>query len=659
MSLFLGLLILCIPTFVFYFLLYKGFFIHIKSTILRLTLVWFTGQYISTFFIFLLAVFLSLFTRSVLIKATLIYLILLCFPAYFFLRTHFISILNGLRYHHFNPFTLSFLFICLLFSILLFQSQLSYTGNTIYRSRVYWDFNIHYPVIQSFVFGDNFPPQNESFAGIPMTYHYPFYLLTAVYTSTGMDLITALNLVSIVTFFLMLVAIIGFCEEIFSDIKIGYLAIILTLTSGSLRFINYFIDNKITNPFLSLIHIISNRQNPYSFSFVTNNPFGYNGTMLNLFYFVAERHMIMVVIFLIMILTIIIKRKLLGNVICIIGGLGMGLFYQWNLAATIMVGCCLGLLLLTGSDKRKTFLLLVPFSALFLIQTVYFKIIMNSGWFLSEVYEYPKLNFNFPTMPNGYPLSLLNFIGYYIYAYGLKIVFLILGLYLLSKSKNDIFKIFFSLILPAFLIINTLQVFPLSIWDNHKFIRPMNVFIDIITAYAFFTIFHKQRTQVKIFVLPVLLLLTFSGILELFPFLNMQPIVPYSKYPTDLTANIRTYSSPKSVFLSTSTKELHLAGRIVFLGNEDDEPGAFSVVQAALLNYQKRKTIQQNIYNSQSYPSLCETINKYQINFIGYNASDLKYPSYFLLSNHPQFSGINEKNEKITYIDLKPCGKIN
>lgn len=126
----------------------------------------------------------------------------------------------------------------LIFSISFYKPHLDLREGIIYTSPAYWDFQWHAPLIQNFVHGDNIPPQNESFAGMPSTYHFFWGFLVAIYSATGLDLVLGINYISIVSLFFLLIAIIGFGEELFKLLRIGILALLLTITSSNYR--SYF-----------------------------------------------------------------------------------------------------------------------------------------------------------------------------------------------------------------------------------------------------------------------------------------------------------------------------------------------------------------------------------------------------------------------------------
>jgi len=123
-------------------------------------------------------------------------------------------------------------------STFFYWPHLFVEDGVIKRSQVYWDFNIHFPVIQSFVLGDNFPAENMTFSGTPLTYHFFFDLLCAIYACLGLDLIQGLNWASAVSFGMMLLAIYSACIELFKSRGTAMVAVGLVLTSSSLRFLS-------------------------------------------------------------------------------------------------------------------------------------------------------------------------------------------------------------------------------------------------------------------------------------------------------------------------------------------------------------------------------------------------------------------------------------
>ncbi len=494
---FLGIILSVILIFYPTILLTSFFKKYLKSFILNFSFSWFCAQYLLILFLFLSSNFLKFFgLNNVLQKSLIIFIFLMLISSKKILR-NFTLIIRKIKIKVSFDKTLVFSFI-FLFSIFFYKPHLKLKDGNIYTSPVYWDFQWHAPLIQNFAFGDNFPPQNESFAGIPITYHYFWGLLVAIYVSTGLDIVNGINFISILTLFFLFTTIIGVGEELFKSKIIGLIAIILTITSSSFRFIYDLQLNSSAILFLTIKKIMLN----------TNHPFGYNGNMFNMFYFLAERQMVFGIIFLLCYIVLVFKKEKFSNQLIILFGILTGLFFWGHLFITIMVFCSLLFLFLFNIKDKKISLFLLSFFLVFLIVVLFYKIFTYSQWFHPEIKNYPKINFNFPTMEEEYPFSIVNSIKYYIFGYGIKIIFVIIGIYLLFKENKNLFLIFLSIIIPTFILINTIQLSPLSIYDNHKWLKPMNVILDLLTAFTIYklTIYKKKFVNLGVIIIYILFL---------------------------------------------------------------------------------------------------------------------------------------------------------
>jgi hypothetical protein len=648
----LGLALTLLPTVALYRLL--GALPPFKSEIFRVALAWFLGQFLSTLAIFVLSIAFVPFTDHVLFKASVLWLIFVLVGVAFLYRSaDWPRALRTLRARSWSRSKLAALAVCLGFSVLLFSRHLAQTGNQIYNSPSYWDFNIHFPVIQTFAFGDNFPPENESFSGFPMTYHYFFDLLTAIYAALGMDLVPAINYVSAASFFMMLVAIIGVAEELFVSWKVGFLAVCLTVTSSSLRFIPFLTSRPSLDPIDVLIDILSNKAHPFFFSFVDGNPFGYNGTMFNLFYFVAERQMIVGVICFICCGWLLYVRAKLSSTLLVASGVLIGLFLQWHLFVTISVVAAASFLLVFSSERKRTGLILLGAVPILGLQYLYLTSLTSAPLFLPEIKNFPRLSFDYPTMP-GYPLSPGNAAGYYVFAYGVKLFLAPLGFYLLWRRHRAAAILLAALIIPTFILVNTIQISPLSVWDNHKWLRPMNVLVDLVVAFAVFYGLFLSRPSYRLAAVAVLLpLLVASGIIELMPLLNSKPTNLYAQYPSSTINEIRANSEPRAAFLSLEAKELHLAGRKIFVPNSGDEPGAVSLADAAKMNRTPRDRASHEIYTAPDRGTFCALITRHGVDFVEFNQARVSTAIFGQLADFPRFAARSEAGEPLVFINAR------
>lgn len=621
----------------------------IKSIVLQIGFSWFIGQYLFVWLVFLMSIILSIYTQGILVKALLlVFSIIIIFSL-----IRLSSLVNTLQdiskaikeQNIKNILTSGFIFSAIfLFSYLFYIYQLSELNGKIFTSVAYWDFQWHMPLIQNFVYGDNFPPQNESFAGLPSTYHFFWGLFVSIYATSGLKIVGAINYISIITMFFLLISVIAFMEELFSTKIPGLIAGSLIVTSSSFRFINE-VSLVWLNGLSDVIGtVFNNTNNPFFYSFIPGNPFGYNGTMFNLFYFLAERQMVPGLIYLLIIIMVFYKIHHFRNKSLVLIGLLAGLYFLWHLYITIMVFCACLVLIIFLKNRKKTLYFFSGFIVTFTCHYLYFKNLQGSEWFLKDIASYPKLNFNFSTMNEVYSLSLVNFLGYYFFGYGIKILFFILGTISVWKKNKSLILIFLAFIIPAFILTNSIQLSPLSIYDNHKWLRPMNLLVDIAAGYGFYHLFfiEKVNKKLRLLIVPSLIALTLSGIIEIIPFFQARPTDFFANEHSILVRDIRNHTNPKSVFIGNDTKEIHLAGRKLFLGNYSG--------QDLRLDSSRRQKIIHTIYSLETKEELCKLTNIYDIDYI---ETDL---DKFNKLDMPGKKSVNQKNEMVNIIDInKGC----
>jgi hypothetical protein len=634
----------------------------VRTGLLRFAFACFLGQYVSAWVVFCLALALTGFTSQPLLKASIVAIDVVVLALILWYRQNRVLSLPrswaAVPIHRLFSPDIAIGVASLAFAYLLFIPHLQQREQGIFRSSVYWDFSIHYPIIQTFVHGDNFPPENESFAGVPMTYHFFFDFLTAIYSTFGLGLVGAMQFVSILSMAVMLLAVAGLGSEWFGSRAVGVLAGLLCVTSSSLRFISPpLVGGKPdwSEPATVFLALARNTIDPYVAGFVPGNPFAYNGNMWNVFYFIAERQMIVGILFLLFCGWLLSVVERIPRPAAFWLGILMGLFLQWHFYISIMVvAAVIWTAMLRPSARRPLLYLLVGYLPVFLGQAVYLKSLLNDAWFLPEIHQYPRLSFDFPTMRE-YPFSLQNAFGYYVYGYGLKLVFLVLALFLMTRERLPALTVVTGIVVPTFVLISTIQVSPLSIYDNHKWLRPMNVVIDIAVAYALVRMFSRlhRRALTMAAGAPILLLLTASGLMELMPFLNTEPRSMYSDYPNRAIRPIRQNSEPRATFLSAESRDLHLAGRKVYLGNPHDEPGATSLVVTEKLNYPARQEAIMQIYASESAAEFCGLIGEHRIDVVEFGPAARLLPLFPQLEGYPRFETVNRRGERILWINAR------
>jgi hypothetical protein len=549
--------------------------------------------------------------------------------------------------------------IVVTFAALFYLPHLSEESGLIKKSAVYWDFNIHFPIIQSFVRGDNFPAQNPSMAGVPLTYHFFFDLLVSIYSSLGTDLVTAMNFVSIMSLAAMLLGLFGLSVEIFSSYLVGAVALPLVVTTASLRFLMDARNIWRESLFGWLEKVL--RQHPYHFAFVEGNVAGYNGNMFNVFYFLAERQLVVATTFVLTMSGILLYRAQLSRIEVLSVGVIAGLFVNWHLFATISVLVMLASLCCWGPGRKQSLGILMCTGVLVGWEGLHTYAVLHSGIFLPRTLEYPKVNLAFSTMMprtgEAYPLSFAHFVFYWVFAYGIKIVLLPLAIRSLWRRSPDATRVLLCWIVPTFILVNLVQLSPLSVYDNHKWLRPMNVAIDLLIASYVVVVGRlgsRLRSALTMGVLMVLL--TSSGLVENIPYAKLSLSRPsgifYANERTPLIETIESSTPRGAVFHGVNVLEVHMAGRKTFLPNKADESGATNIIDSFGINEHPRKEIVSQIYAAASLDELCRHAQEQRIDFLEVSAKSPVVSVYPLGAEWPRITGNNRHNHEISFLDL-------
>jgi hypothetical protein len=608
------------------------------------------GTYFFTLFTFLLAIGFTSFTTGVLVKATYTMLLITqLFLLFFFKDVHIIliAIKHVLQKPTNRQVQAFFLAIgCFLFSFVFFSHHLTIENNNLVTTPIYWDFPWQLSLIQNFIYGDNFPPENEAFAGLPHTYHYLWMVHAAIFGAAGLSLQGAVNTATIIGFFIILITIIGLAEELFRSRLAGVFAALFAVTSSSLSFISFFQKNVGLSDGGLLNAILFNTQHPWYFCLYEFGAITYNGTMYNLFYILEERQMITGIISLLLSFWIFFERKHLSYKVLFFIGATMGGFFLWHLQITIMLLMAICFLLMFGNERKKTLMLFTGFILVFLGHVLYFKHLTQSVWFIAQVGNYPAFNTGFSDQEKT-TFSFVHAFQWYAFSYGLKLLLIPVGFFMLWRKNKQLAVLFAAILLPTFLLVNTIELNPPSVFENHKFFRPMNFIVDVLAAWVIFSLFFKNKIQVmKMFGICCLFFLTFSGILEHMTFINSQPTNAVTANTSPFITAIREHTPPKSVFVSSKNIELYHAGRKLFLayylrGHDD-----------LTLDKNRRHAIIQSIYNADSVSAFCSITKSYAIDYVEFGKETIS-PLKERAKSLVHFETVTGDNEPILFVDVK------
>ena len=439
----------------------------------------------------------------------------------------------------------------LIFSFwLMFHTFSDSQGTMQIATKAWSDFSSHIPLIKSFSFGENFPPQYPLFAGPPIHYHFLFYLLVGTLEKVGLRIDWSLNIPSALGFASLLIIIYYFTKKIFNSQAAALLSVIFFLFNGTLSFLYFLRDHPLSLNFFQ--EIINNQKFP---SFGPYDE-GLVAAFWNLNIYTNQRHLALAyalsLIIILVLLRPILKQSKPNLGVSILLGITLGLSFFFHLAVLLMtIVVLISLTILFPRLFKQTFIVLGLAAILILPQYLYLQS-GGSGFKLSLVPGYLAAS----------NLNLINLLSYWFANLGFHLFLIPLGIWVAPPLSRKILISF----LPVFIIGNLFQFSP-EMAGNHKFFNYFMILGVMFSAY-FLVYLWKTHYLLKPLVIIWILVLTFSGIIDFFPVLNdgKMQIADYPKDPD--VAWIIHNTSPQAVFLNTSYifDKASLAGRKIFMG---------------------------------------------------------------------------------------------
>jgi hypothetical protein len=391
-----------------------------------------------------------------------------------------------------NRESLSVFIIVLLISSYFFNKSFAYADKSfLISSNTYLDFGAHIPFVRSFSLGSNFPAEVPFFGNSGLIYHFMFDMYAGLLERLGINIALAFNLLSSFFFASLLVLIFHLGMELFKDKRVGLLSSLLFIFTPSIAFIQSIRENG--------LNLSSYWHNSH---YLLDSIFGENtvSVFFTLNTFTNQRHLILGILFVLLIISYLMKKKLKdlnGKEVCILGIL-IGFLPYWHTQIFISLMIVLFMLFVISRLKNKSLMMLITIAmGIALPQLI--SIAVNST---------NEISFN-PGFMVSDRLSLVNLVKYWIANLGVSIPLFLIGFLAANRKQKMIFFVFF----PLFLIPNIFQ-FGRDIFDNHKFFN-----LWIISYYFFVSLGLLQLTKRKLFskILSVFLLLFIfsSGILNL------------------------------------------------------------------------------------------------------------------------------------------------
>lgn len=480
-------------------------------------------------------------------------------------------------------------------------------------SHAWSDFINHVALIRSFSLGWNFPPENPLFAGPPNHYHFLFYLLVGMLERAGLRIDLALNSLSVLGFFSLLLTIYWFAGWLFKSTKVALLSLIFFLFNGSFAFLSFFAEHPLSVN--SLNEIVTNEK------FAAFGP--YDGQIVSGFWslniYTNQRHLAAAfAISLLIILSLLvpgIKGKVPSLKLALFLGIILGATFFFHLAVLLMTVAATLTLAVFFPKIRKPAAILLGLAALVALPQYLY---LQSG---GPTYKLSLV----PGYLASSGLSVFTFLSYWLANLGLHTFLIPLGFWVASKAARRIFLAF----LTSFIIGNLFQFSP-EMAANHKFFNYFMIIGNMFSAYFLIYLWEKRPNFKPI--IPVLILfLTLSGIIDFFPVAQDNKI-HLNDYSANADAAWIVRNTPQdSTFLNSSYiyDSASIAGRKIFLGWP-------YFGWSAGYDTDTRSRVLREILGSTKKDSACKLLKENGIDYLEINKESAPNPDYPLTS--PLFS---------------------
>src|SRR3990167_9701350 len=421
-----------------------------------------------------------------------------------------------------------------LFSSWLMFSTFSYkAGSMLIATKAWSDFASSIPLIRSFSFGSNFPPQYPLFPGEPIHYHFIFFAFVGLLEKTGVRLDYALNIPSTIGFLSLLLVIYFFAKTLFKNKTVGVLSVVFFLFNGSFSFIEFLKAHPLS--FSIINDIIANKTFP---------SFGpYDGKIVSAFWnlniYTNQRHLAFAFFVSLFIISIILipslTKKKLRLPITITIGVILGFFFYFHLAVLLTTIIIIIALAIFFKELRVPALIILSIAGIISVpQYLYLQ--------LGDDSFKPFISIGYLVQNN---LTFLSFLKYWFLNLGLHTILIPAGLFFATRKLKKIFLAFFLI----FILGNTIQFSP-EIAANHKFFNYFMLIGVMFSAFALVKLWSFKH-YLKPVVVILIFFLTLSGIIDFFPIYNDSKIeLPDYPVTKDIEWIIKN-TPPDSVFLNT------------------------------------------------------------------------------------------------------------
>lgn len=400
------------------------------------------------------------------------------------------------------------LLLFLIFAVFFYFKSFYFKDGKIITDGAWNDITYHHAYVSTIANGSNVPVTYPYFANHDIAYHFMFNYYAGKVAQAGMNSLYALNIMSALTLFALLVLMIEFCEIVFKSMWTGVLSCIFMLFHGSLAFFRWISETGMA----SLLPSVLSRSNWLAYEKYES------WALFNIYVLRVQRHFAMalalILLFVIFIFLLykphIRTEKIKSNKhhetkpICKSGirdiikmlksdwrqiiflVVFLGCLPYWNMISVICCGMFLGLFAIVTfvrNNKQASIqmLLIGILSLVFILPQLY--MFKTSG---DSLKGYPKIFL-------GYFLGKLDLtvLGrYYINVIGIKL--LIIFLIFIRRFKG--YRLTAAIFITPFLFANIIQMGVVQ-YDNNKLMWVTLMFINLYCAWFVTGIWNEKLSD--------------------------------------------------------------------------------------------------------------------------------------------------------------------
>jgi len=461
--------------------------------------------------------------------------------------------LKFVKLYHFDLST-SILLLC----SFIFSSWLMFktfhgdgTGQLFVGSNNIFDFSHALGIIRSFSFGSNIPFMSPFQAGLPYFYHFLFTFYIALWEYFGIPIVWAMNIPSILVFTSLLVVVYFLPQLLFKQsMVVGWLAVLFTLTNSTLTWWQILFQKGLSIQTLRSLWVLPT----YPFA----GPF--DGSTISIFMtlnnYVNQRHLAFAIacsMFFVMLIVKRIEEKEMTIKKLLVYGILFGLLGMWNIAITMIAVVSTVLLLVLTKLWKQSIVFLIAAGVVLLLWYGQYLFLFNELLIFGKAIAGTVI----------YSQGVWSAAQYFLMNLGFLPISVVLGYFAVNK-KNRAYGLPFLLLGIALCVVSVVE----KQGFDQKFLSFLVIWADVFAAIGVGWLWKRRALISKMAALCLFVLLTISGVIDLFPIKNefAYPLVDGKMLP--VISWIHTHTAKDAVFVSYSdmVDPVAFAGRKNYFG---------------------------------------------------------------------------------------------